>query len=732
MAKYFDYLEEYGEALQNRLGIGSLSTKVAFWRKNGLDDPDGAVVECRKVIEKALTALIDDESATAGMRLVDMVGYVSDQGLIDSSLMLKIEEIRRLGNQGAHDSVKAIDAKMSMELLDDVLRASISLLEIDDQHEPVATVSEDVMFVALTQEEGASLTRRARTAALLSDDASVERDARAAVGEAAKRAEMVEDGLDEVQQLLEKATALRNESTFSEKIDDILDALDDVVGAPRANAEVAKEEVEGVQRQVDEILREHDFIEKLLRGGGQATDDQLEIMAFPRTATTSTSILQVAGGAGTGKTLCLLAKLIREVDPPQMEMLDGPSRKALFLCFNKNLVTYVRGLLKNYPGVEGKIVVDNFDRYVNQLAKPKPDGTDFEPYGNDVRYPGGFRIYYEKASPDEASLLARAMDEVAALHPDQAGAYYLDSSVEDNLQWVNAELEWLEGRFEDARSANPGYLTIRRTGRGTQHLPNERIREVILEVWDTYRDLLDQEGHYTIGQATRRLLDSTSLPSFDAIAIDEVQDFSLRAIQLVLKFRASPSSRVYISGDENQKIYQRDFTWKELDSGIKGYTITLKKNMRNSYSIRNFAERMLGGQAGYEDACDGVSVLRADVYGMARGIQQIVGDGTQETTVFIGDTGKWKDALWGASLRLNSFKGSGGAAQPGFYLLGNLTGKGLEFDNVVVDCSTMVGDDAEAEKRLRYVHFTRARKRLVVCYEGDPPELLREHYPDFL
>lgn len=44
----------------------------------------------------------------------------------------------------------------------------------------------------------------------------------------------------------------------------------------------------------------------------------------------------------------------------------------------------------------------------------------------------------------------------------------------------------------------------------------------------------------------------------------------------------------------------------------------------------------------------------------------------------------------------------------------------------------MVGDDAEAEKRLRYVHFTRARKRLIVCYEGEPPELLREYYPDFL
>jgi len=730
MAKYFDYLEEYGEALQNRLSLDNLSTKVAFWRKNGLDDPDGAVVECRKVIEKALTALIDDESATEGMRLVDMVGYVSDQGMIGNSLMLKIEEIRRLGNRGAHDSVKVVDAEMSMELRDDVLGASISLLGIDDWYEPVATVSEDVMFVALTQEESASLARRARTAALLSDDASVEKSIEVAMAEATKLTEAAEDRLHKMRDLLEKAAELNDESDLPDEIHALLERTDGNIRVPKACTGAAKEKIESAQRQVDEVLKEHDFIEKLLRGTGQATDDQLEVMAFPRTAGSSTSILQIAGGAGTGKTLCLLAKLIREVDPPQMDMFDGPSKKALFLCFNTNLKDYVRGLLKNYPGVEGKIVVDNFDRYVNQLAKPKPDGTDFEPYGNDVRYPGGFRIYYEKESPDEASLLAQAMDEVAALHPDQAGAYYLDSSVEDNLQWVNAELEWLEGRFEDARSANPGYLTIRRTGRGAQHLPNERIREVILEVWDTYRDLLDREGRYTIGQATRRLLDSASLPSFDAIAIDEVQDLSLRSIQLVLKFRASPSSRVYISGDENQKIYQRDFTWKELDSGIKGYTITLKKNMRNSYSIRNFAERMLGGQAGYEDACDGVSVIKANAYETVREVQRLVGDSAQETTVFIGN--KWEAALRDMGLRQNKYENSKGGSRPGYYTLRYLKGKGLEFDNVVVDCSTMVGDDAEAEKRLRYVHFTRARKRLVVCYEGDPPELLREHYPDFL
>ena len=58
--------------------------------------------------------------------------------------------------------------------------------------------------------------------------------------------------------------------------------------------------------------------------------------------------------------------------------------------------------------------------------------------------------------------------------------------------------------------------------------------------------------------------------------------------------------------------------------------------------------------------------------------------------------------------------------------------KGLEFDNVVVDCSAYNMEDEEDLKNLMYVHFTRARKKLYVCYKGTPPLLLRKLYGDFL
>ena len=118
--KYFDYMPRCGEALQARLGRADLATKIPLWRKHGTEDPDAVVTGCRNIAENALRILVDDKDAD--MRLVDLIGYAEDEGLIDKPMACKFQEIRRLGNNGAHRSVKVIDAQMALELIDDVLR----------------------------------------------------------------------------------------------------------------------------------------------------------------------------------------------------------------------------------------------------------------------------------------------------------------------------------------------------------------------------------------------------------------------------------------------------------------------------------------------------------------------------------------------------------------------------------------------------------------------------------
>ena len=282
-----------------------------------------------------------------------------------------------------------------------------------------------------------------------------------------------------------------------------------------------------------------------------------------------------------------------------------------------------------------------------------------------------------------------------------------------------------------SEEATRSYPTAQRVGRGTKRNPSSAMKQIILEVWIELNKLLEANGRYTIEQATKRLLNSNSLPAYDAIAIDEVQDFSLLSIRLLLRFRRNDSSMIFLSGDENQKIYQRDFTWKELDEGLKGHTITLVKNMRNSSAIRCFSDRLLGKECPYEKARDKVHIEDADDSRIVELLRKLSDPSRRETTVLISNKRTWEDALRSAGVPVAKVA-PGDISRPGLYLLGDLMGKGLEFDNVVVDYAWEIGEDEEEEKRLRYVHFTRARKRLYIRYQGTPPKLLSDYYPDFL
>ena len=381
-----------------------------------------------------------------------------------------------------------------------------------------------------------------------------------------------------------------------------------------------------------------------------------------------------------------------------------------------------------------RIEVTHYDEYVNQLMrqKPKPGYEHLTGYAQDVKYPGfEYRIIYGH-NEDYVQMLKAAQTMVASRHPDRAKDYYLNPSDEDEFEWLNEEIRWIEARFASDADAERDYPKARRIGRGTKHLPSEAVRRVILEVRAEFNTLLNGEKRYTIDQATKLLLGSDNLPSYDAIAIDEVQDLSLRSIQLLLKLRKGDGAKVFLAGDENQKIYQRDFTWKELDDGLRGLTITLHSNMRNTSAIRCFSNRLLGIECPHDVASNMVHVENADNGRIVELMRRL--SGLRQTTALISWRARdWRNDLVHAGVRVvRSNPSDPGFDKPGVYVIGEKDGKGLEFDNVVVDYSHGVGGDEAEERRIRYVHFTRARKRLYIRYQGTPPELLTKYYPDFL
>lgn len=609
--------------------------------------------------------------------------------------------------------------------------------------QPSASQVSDASLEASSLEEDAErLAHLARTATVLSGDDALERSVTRTVQEAQEDARFFKATEAQIAQLVSSLNAHVQARAASDAAqDDVLfQQIDDLRANVVDGRRATQERLAQKEQEVRTILSEYDYIARLLNGTGSATNKQFDVMAFPRGANTKTNVLQISGGAGTGKTLCLLAKLIQDTRPSrQLGLLAESPRRGLFVCFNTALRVHVQTLLAHIPEAAAQIEVVSYDQFVNQLVRANPtEGFEhLADFATTSRYPhasatptGKFwELIYQK---DIEAALAKVMARIAQSHPAQRSEYYLDPFLEENLLWMSEEIAWLESRYDSPQQAQGLYPQAARVGRGTLHRPSAEIRRIILEVWEAFRRILEQDQHYTMEQATKRLLADPDLPRYDAIAIDEVQDLSVASVRLLVRMRANEQSRVYICGDEHQKIYKRDFTWAELDDDVHGYTITLDENKRNSCAIEAFANRLLGQPCSKEEASDRVWVGKwseSQVLGLVRSIQSAH---PEETAAIISaDSFTWMSRARAERL-LPMNPRDAGVLDPGLYIIGEMGGKGLEFDNVIVDVADSREADEATLRNILYVNCTRARKRLYLRYTGEPPALLTTHYPDFL
>lgn len=596
-------------------------------------------------------------------------------------------------------------------------------------------------------EDADRLQHLGRTAAILSGDAEVERATAERAQKARDDQRFFDATANEIEELARRVKerlggALQDgaEGSSAAEADARSQQLEQVSADLVAAQAQAKACLAAEERRVRAILSEHDHIRKLLAGGGSATDSQFDVMAFPRTANTKTRILEVRGSAGTGKTLCLLAKLIQDTRPShQLGLLPEKRKQGLFICFNKALKKHVQTLLSRIEGADANIEVVHFDQFVYQLvrARPSEEFAHLAPYASASRFTapsdGSGAKWWDLIYQDRIHLaVSDAMQAVALAHPAQAREYYLDAALPENVEWVSDELAWLEARYEDPDEARGLYPDARRIGRGTARQPNAAIRFIILEVWEAFRHLLEERHQYTMEQAVKRLLHDPELPRYDAIAIDEVQDLTVASVRLLTRMRAGEESRVYLCGDENQKIYKRDFSWRELDENLVGHAISLKENKRNSPAIEAFANRLIGIASSKEAASDLVFMGAWPEQSVADLIGRIRDAHPQETIALIsGNVRAWNRPLRERGISALNAR-EDGVGDPGLYLIGELAAKGLEFDTVIVDCAWLHETDEATLKSILYVNCTRARHRLYVRYAGEPPALLQRYYADFL
>lgn len=717
--------------LEERANLRNVASSISFCRRclGAVSDAAPFVSWCAGVLEKLLSSWLGLSPREAG--LLALAEEAESRGLISPRIASGCREIGGVGD--CEDSMET--ACRALVLLDDIMRLFI-VSEGFDESLPLSansSIEPLLLNVAIGKREERLRGNVALTSALGGDGRSKE-DAELVIAQVRSRerelAEMMDRAMDLFREIVDHDYVRDGHPCAFCGIEALEAKHAAVVNRAITIEEQCKEELERAEKRTREILDERDYIRMLLRGKGSATDRQFEVMAFPRAAGGTTRVLQISGGAGTGKTLCLIAKLIMDVRPSdQGALFPEQPKRGLFVCFNKSLAAQARALIGAMPEIRDAIEVVNFDRFANQLVCSHSTGDyrHLNSFAQDARFPSKWKITYS----DEG--VERAMGLVAARHPGERGMYYLDGSDSSNVSWIKDEIEWLEARYEGPQTAVEPYRNqmAERRGRGKQRLPRQEARGVILEIWEEYTRILEDEWCYTLPQAVKRLLGTSDLPVYDSIAVDEVQDLSINSLRLLFKMRATDEARVYLSGDENQKIYQRDFTWKELGEGVRGHTISLFENKRNSPSIEAFANRLLGRKCDHGCASENVYVLARSEERLEDLVKKARTECPEESVAVIGNMRLWDKRLREAKLDFVDPE-EYGSSQPGLYVLGEKKGKGLEFDTVIIDCAFLGRGDEDEEKRVLYVNCTRARKRLYLRYEGQPPEIIKKYYPDFL
>lgn len=451
--------------------------------------------------------------------------------------------------------------------------------------------------------------------------------------------------------------------------------------------------------------------------------------------------VRVLGGAGTGKTVAAIhrARWLAE------QILKGPdantSDRVLFTTFTRNLATDIRSNLAKIctPQELQRIEVTHLDAWVASYLRSQ--GLKMRQFDSEAR----------KAAWDVAWLLAEP-----ELHLDRN--FY--------------EEEWREVVLPHGCTTIDDYLSAKRVGRGTRLNRQKRVK--IWPVFDALRSELRQRGLWEPEEAKQaaadRLTASGQPARYRAVIVDEAQDLDAAGFRLI-RALAGPehADDLFIVGDSHQRIYGRPLVLSQCGINVRGRSRKLRINYRTTEETRAWATAVLAGVP-FDDldgGTDASSDYRSLMHGeppLIRGfrdpaeeqrflvelIQSLKGSGQSLASTCVAarnnDTVRTLAERFeaaGIATRVITAEQADDPSETALRLATMNRVKGLEFDHMVIPglnagvlpdrgvlgrCADQVSKDAfeQQERSLLHVAATRARKRLVVTYCGEPSSLLQQ------
>jgi superfamily I DNA/RNA helicase len=278
---------------------------------------------------------------------------------------------------------------------------------------------------------------------------------------------------------------------------------------------------------------------------------------------------RVRGGAGTGKTVVLLHRAAALT-----KRYTDPEDRILVTTYIKSLPPVLEHLVRRLPtGEPARIDFCNVDKLAYRICAEAGQRPRLDTAKVDAAFAAAWRSVVTPDSPIDRAKLTRPY-------------------VREEITSV------IKGRGISDLDA---YLDVRRTGRRTQF--GDALRQhvwTLREAWDDAMRTRSVEDFHDVVLRARTIARSRPTPTYRAALIDEAQDLTLVALQLIRALVNGPggdrADGLFIAGDGAQRIYPGGFTLRQAGVEVRGRTTVLRVNYRNTSEVIDAAMAVAGSE----------------------------------------------------------------------------------------------------------------------------------------
>jgi len=278
---------------------------------------------------------------------------------------------------------------------------------------------------------------------------------------------------------------------------------------------------------------------------------------------------RIRGAAGTGKTVVALHRTAALADRFRDE---EPGARVLFTTFIKSLPPVFEHLYERLPNSRpDEVEFVHIDKLASRICAEDDRRPTTSPRDIDAAFATAYRRVVTTDSPLAGFSRNYLREEIAAV---------------------------IKGR---GLASLDDYLNVTRSGRRTRF--TEPMRQQVWGLKDAYAEELANRGTVDFADVILMARDHArrrTQATFRAAIIDEAQDLTLVGLQLIRALATDPAGSrpdsLLIVGDGAQRIYAGGFTLRQAGIEVRGRTVVLRHNYRNTAEILAAAQGVAGDE----------------------------------------------------------------------------------------------------------------------------------------